>query len=141
MAKKKSNDLMEKLFQTIEKVGIKKTSHILDEGQIKYHDETSSKISYIISKTCELYKTTEEELKKSKSKNDRTEALSIIYFLMLKKSELKAVQIANYWQKDIAQVSRGIKKIKELSDTHPVDKKIKENLNIVTDSYQKEFTK
>ncbi len=139
MPKQKSQELFLNLFESIEKVGISGTNNILIEGTEKMHNDLTNKIDFIIKTITRIFGLKKEELLHALTKHDRTDALAICFYISKQKLKLNGKQIAKTFRKSMAQVSRGIKRIKELDPTHPADKDIRDKYMNVVDMYDKEF--
>lgn len=139
MAKTYYPSLLDKVFETVEKIGRKQTAALLDAGQQKYHEITSTKIEFVINKTCEYFNISKLELLNTRTKNQRTEALSMCYYIIFNKVKLNTTDIARYFDKDKSRVSRGIKYMRNLDMNHPFERKLRDQLVTLTDAYEKEF--
>ena len=132
MPNPKTLELLINLFESVDRFGVNNTLGIIDDGHRKFDEELKFKIERIIKVVCREYNITKEKLLVGRSNYDRTESLAILFYIINQKLNLNGKQIANIFKKSDSLVSRSITKIKDLSDTHPRDKKILDKLNNIT---------
>jgi hypothetical protein len=131
MTEKKSSafNAFVKFLKTIDKVGSTTTSKILDIGEVSYYEKMKINIDFIIKETCKNYEITKIELLTKRTLNDRTEARAICIYIANKHLNLSPAEIQPHFKTSLSQISRGIKKIRELEKHIPQHKKTLEKLS------------
>lgn len=129
MSKPKTEELLVNLFESVDKYGINNTLDIIKNGHTKFNKELTEKIENIIKVVCQEYSIDKSELIMGRSNYDRTESLSILFYVVNQKLELNGQQMCNIFKKSNSVVSRGLTKIRDLDEKHPRDKKILDKLN------------
>lgn len=140
MSKPKSLEFVINLLETVDKHGIDAVHGFINEGKQKIEKDLTVKIDFIIKTVGSIFGFKKNDILISRTKYDRTDALAICFYISNKKLQLNGTQIAKIFNKSLSQVSRGIKKIKNLNSNHPADKAIKEKYKQVLDVYEQQYS-
>ena len=126
--------VLKEVLLLIEKIGSDKTLQFLrKEGRNQYHSRDNTVAEDIVDTVCYHFRTSRSKLQTGTSKDDRTAALSICFFLFDKLANFNQQETADYFRKSRSLVSVYIAKITDLDPSHKEQHEIVDKLKNITE--------
>lgn len=131
-----TNDISNMLVQvgvTAKVVGVQKLTEMLKDIQQKSKEITEEdyvNANFVVEIVCNNFQITKEDFYSNKRKNNRRFALGCVCYILNSNYEFDYKKIEFIIKKSFSYVSILISEIKDMSSSHPYDKKILEKLTL-----------
>ncbi len=129
--KNNTQKLFEIVVKSIDKLGIKRTTQIL-ETSIVLHKDNKHIVSSILINTCQTFNISEHILINGrKNIANRTNAIGVCCLLLTDILNLSQTEIGKILKKDVSNINKYLKKFKKLDENFKEEKIIIDKINLI----------
>ncbi len=129
--KNNTQKLFEIVVKSIDKLGIKRTTQIL-ETSIVLHKDNKHIVSSILINTCQTFNISEHILINGrKNIANRTNAIGVCCLLLTEILNLNQTEIGKILKKDVSNINKYLKKFKKLDENFKEEKIIIDKINLI----------
>ena len=129
--KNNTQKLFEIVVKSIDKLGIKRTTQIL-ETSIVLHKDNKHIVSSILINTCQTFNISEHILINGrKNIANRTNAIGVCCLLLTDILNLSQTEIGKILKKDVSNINKYLKKFKKLDENFKEERILIDKINLI----------